>query len=310
MKKNKIVVIAGPTGVGKTKLSVMLAKKMCTDIISADSMQIYRGMDIGTAKVTLDEMQGVRHHLLDIVNPDEEFDVVEYRNSVIDIVNLLHNENKIPILVGGTGFYIQSVIRDVEFTEHKDTEYREVLYKLSLISDGKDILYNMLCAIDAESAKVIHKNNVKKVIRALEFFKENGYSIQNHNAKQREKTNRYNVFFYLLTDDREKLYENINLRVIDMFNNGLVDEVKKLIDEGIKSSTTAMQAIGYKEVIEYLDNKITLEECIYKVSLASRRYAKRQLTWFKREKDIEIINKSDYNNFEEIVDKIYNDIIK
>lgn len=310
MKKNKIVVIAGPTGVGKTKLSVMLAKRMNTEIISADSMQIYKGMDIGTAKVNVDEMQGIKHHLLDIVEPNDDFDVVEYRNAAINIVNLMHNENKIPILVGGTGFYIQSVIRNVEFTEHKNDGYRDVLYNISLTSKGKDILYDMLCAIDSESAKAIHKNNVKKVIRALEFFNENGYSIQNHNLEQREKPNRYDVFFYLLTDDRDKLYENINLRVLDMFNNGLIEEVKKLISNGIKSSTTAMQAIGYKEVIEYLDNKITLEECIYKISLASRRYAKRQLTWFKREKCIEIINKSNYNNFEEIVDKIYNDITK
>lgn len=307
MKRNKVIVIAGPTGVGKTGLSIKLAKKLNAEIVSCDSMQIYKYMDIGTAKIRQDDMLGIKHHMIDIINPNINFDIVEFQKMALKSIEDIHKKNKIAILVGGTGFYIQSIINEVEFTSKLDNNYRLSLEKIANTEDGKNILSKMLCEIDPESFEVIHSNNIKKIIRALEFYNENNYSIQQHNKIERKKKRRFDTLFYVLNDDRAKLYKRINERVDIMFENGLLDEVKSLINLGIKDSITASQAIGYKEVIEYLEGRLTLYECKDEIKKASRHYAKRQLTWFKKEKDVIFIDRS-FNSDDDIIATIMDEV--
>jgi tRNA dimethylallyltransferase len=270
---------------GKTALGIELAKKLNGEIISADSMQIYRHMDIGTAKPSLEEMQNIPHHLIDIVNPDAEFNVSKYKELAIQKIDEILSKNKVPIIVGGTGLYINTLVNGVEFSEiEKDEEYTKSLEMISLKENGVDVLYDMLKKVDPESASTIEKNNVRRVIRALEIYKVTGQKKSTLDRESQKETP-YEYLVFGINLDREVLYDRINRRVDKMIEQGLVDEVKNL-REKYSFSKTAIQGLGYKEVIEYLDNQISREEMIEKIKMESRRYAKRQMTWFKKTKGI------------------------
>lgn len=301
MKKKPLVILTGPTAVGKSALSISLAKAIDGEIISADSMQVYKYMDIGTDKITPEQMEGVPHYLIDEFEPDKEFNVVTFQKYSKKYISEIYEKNKIPILVGGTGFYIQAVLYDIDFKEAEDDyAYRNKLEKLAK-EKGRDYIHKQLEKIDPESSKAIHPNNLQRVIRALEYYKETGELMSDHNKKQKEKTSPYNFCYFVLNKDREKLYNSINLRVDEMFEEGLVDEVKSLLDRGYTKDLVSMQGLGYKEIIPYILGERTLEEAIYLLKRDTRHYAKRQLTWFRREENINWINKEDYTNDKNIL---------
>lgn len=309
MQKKPLVILTGPTAVGKTFLSIMLAKKINGSIISADSMQVYKGMDIGTAKIKPNEMNGIDHYLIDILNPDQEFNVVKFQHLSKMYMEKIYSKGKIPIIVGGTGFYIQSILYDIDFTKENKNNIRLELESY-LEKHGKIALYNILQEIDKESADKIHYNNTKKVIRAIEFYKQTGNKISKHNEMQKEKTSPYNYKYFVLNKDRKSLYDLINLRVDIMIEKGLVNEVKGLLDKGYSKDLVSMQGLGYKEIIPYINNDYTLEEAIYILKRDTRRFAKRQITWFKREKDLIWIDKDSYKNELEIVDYIADKLLQ
>lgn len=307
MEKKPFVVLTGPTAVGKTALSIALAKAINGSIISADSMQVYKHMDIGSAKIMPEEMEGVKHYLVDEFEPDEEFHVARFTERAKECLEEIYAEGKVPILVGGTGFYIQAVLYDIDFSKQDaNTEYREELETLAK-EKGAEHLHSMLKEVDLESAEAIHANNIKRVIRALEFYHLTGTKISEHNETERQKESPYNFAYFVLTDDRVKLYERIDKRVDIMVEKGLVDEVKKLKDMGYHREMVSMQGLGYKEILDYLDGKMTLEEAIYIIKRETRHFAKRQLTWFRRESDVIWFDKGTYNHSEE---KILADMIK
>jgi len=307
MKKKPFIVLTGPTAVGKTALSIALAKAVNGSIISADSMQVYKHMDIGSAKIMPEEMDGVKHYLVDEFEPDEEFHVARFTERAKECLEEIYAEGKVPILVGGTGFYIQAVLYDIDFSKQDaDGEYREELEKFAQ-EKGTEYLHAMLREVDPESAEAIHANNVKRVIRALEFYHLTGTKISEHNETERQKESPYNFAYFVLTDDRAKLYERIDKRVDIMVEKGLVDEVKKLKDMGYHREMVSMQGLGYKEILDYLDGKITLEEAIYIIKRETRHFAKRQLTWFRRENDVIWFDKQEYNYSE---DAILSDMMK
>lgn len=282
-KKKPLIIIAGPTAAGKTKTSILLAKMTAGEIISADSMQVYRNMDIGSAKVTPEEMQGVPHHLIDVLEPTEEFNVVRFQTMAKTAMEDIYARGSIPILVGGTGFYIQSILYDIDFTENEaDTAYRHELEHLAK-EQGNEALYQMLMEADPEAAKDLHPNNVKRIIRALEYHRLTGEKISAHNQEQRQKVSPYEAYYFVLTMDREKLYQRIDLRVDLMLEQGLVEEVRKLKEMGLTENDVSMQGLGYKEILAFLDGRMTLEEAIYVIKRDTRHFAKRQLTWFRRE---------------------------
>jgi len=304
MSKKPLIILTGPTAVGKTSLSISLAKAVDGEIISADSMQVYKYMDIGTAKITPEETEGIPHYLISEFEPDEEFNVVKFQEYAKKYIKAIHDKNKIPILVGGTGFYIQAVLYDIEFEETSpDNSYRDELAELAE-KYGPQYLHDMLAKADPASAKAIHPNNVKRVIRALEYIKHTGEPISAHNEAQRKKESPYLYRYFVLNKDREKLYESINKRVDIMIDKGLVDEVKRLRDMGYTKDMISMQGLGYKEIIDYLEGNCTLEEAIYTIKRDTRHYAKRQLTWFKREKDVIWINKDDFESEKDILEFI------
>lgn len=286
-EKKKVIILTGPTAVGKTELSIKLAKEIGGEIISADSMQVYRNMDIGSAKISNEEMDGVKHHLLDILDPSEEFNVVIFQKAAKAAMEDIFSRGKIPIFTGGTGFYIQAVIYDIDFTENNDDDnsIRQHYEKIAR-EEGSAYLHHLLQEKDAEAARQIHENNSKRIIRALEYFDLTGERISEHNEVQSQKTSPYDVYYFVLTDDREKIYQRINDRVDAMFDAGLIQEVQKLLDAGCKRHFTSMQGLGYKEVIDYLAGDLTLEEAKEKIKRDTRHFAKRQLTWFRREKDV------------------------
>lgn len=299
MNKKPLIILTGPTAVGKTKASIDLAKAISGEIISADSMQVYRHMDIGSAKITKEEMQGVKHYLIDVLEPDEEFHVVKFQQLAKEAMEEIYKKGKIPILVGGTGFYIQALLYDIDFTENnEDVTYRKELEKIANIK-GAEYLHKMLENVDEKSAQMIHKNNVKRVIRALEFFKQTGQKISEHNERERAKESPYQFCYFVLNDKREHLYERIELRIDHMLKEGLIDEVKTLKQNGYTRDMTSMQGLGYKEILDYLNGIHSLEEAIYILKRDTRHFAKRQLTWFKREKDIIWVNKDQFNYNEE-----------
>ncbi len=316
MQKNKLVIIAGPTAVGKTENSIRLAKAINGEIISADSMQVYKRMDIGSAKIMPEEMQGIRHHLIDVLEPTEEFNIVRFQTMAKKAVQEIVSNGKIPILVGGTGFYIQSLLYDIDFKEEEniDTTLRESLQHFA-DTNGKEALHERLKEIDPESAEAIPPGNVKRVIRAIEFYKTHHEKISSHNKEQKEKESPYNFAFFVLTDERPVLYERIDKRVDSMLKNGLIDEVKALQAEGLTRSHISMQGLGYKEILAYLEGEITLEEAIYILKRDTRHFAKRQITWFKREKEVIWLDKSKFVHnddavFEEMMKHLRNkDII-
>ena len=291
--KQPLIIISGPTSAGKTALSLKLAKTVGGEIISADSMQVYRHMDIGTAKIKPSEMQGVPHYLIDCLNPDEEFNVSVFRTLAEQAIETIRNNGHIPIVVGGTGFYIQALLKGVTFDEEDRTDgFRLLLEKLSEEPDGEDRLYEMLRKVDPKSCEIIPKQNVKRVIRALEFEHYHDMPISLHNAQNADREPQYNYAYFVLTNDREELYDGIERRVDRMMHEGLLKEVQNLVKLGYSDCTVAMQGLGYKQLLSYLRGECTLEEAVYKIKLETRHFAKRQLTWFRREKDIIMFNKS------------------
>lgn len=289
----KLVILTGPTAVGKTALSVALAKKIGGEIISADSMQVYRGMDIGSAKVTAEEMQGVPHFLIDEFDPAEEFHVVRFQEYAKRYIREIQERGHIPILVGGTGFYIQSVLYDIDFTENgSDHSYREELETLAK-EHGAEYLHTMLASVDPASAEAIHANNVKRVIRALEFYRETGERISEHNEEERQKASPYQFAYFVLNDARDRIYANIDYRVDLMLEHGLVDEVRHLQAQGCTRDMVSMQGLGYKEILDYLDGRCSYEEAVRVLKRDTRHFAKRQLTWFRRERDVIWVDKQE-----------------
>lgn len=292
--KKPLIILTGPTAVGKTKLSIALAKAVNGEIISADSMQVYRRMDIGSAKIRPEEMQGVPHHLIDVLEPEEDFYVVLFQKLAKEAMEDIWSRGHIPILTGGTGFYIQALLYDIDFTEQEcDSAYRRQLEELAE-TRGNHYLHEMLKAVDPASAEAIHENNRKRVIRALEFYHESGERISEHNERESQKTSPYNFAYFVLNDDREKLYRRIDARVDAMVKAGLVDEVARLQQMGCHADMVSMQGLGYKEILAYLNGTSTLEEAIYIIKRESRHFAKRQLTWFRRERDVIWLNKPDF----------------
>lgn len=281
--KKPLIVLTGPTAVGKTKLSIALAKAVNGEIISADSMQIYKYMDIGSAKIRPEEMQGVPHYLVDELLPEEEFHIVRFQQMAKAAMEEIYAKGKIPILVGGTGFYIQSITKDIDFSEGQQEEsYRKELEALAK-EKGNDALHEMLEQVDPVSAGEIHANNVKRVIRALEFYHQNGTPISSHNQEQKEHQTPYNLAYFVLNAPRELLYQRIEARIDEMLKEGLVEEVTRLKEMGYHKGMVSMQGLGYKEILAYLDGECSLEEAVYILKRDTRHFAKRQLTWFRRE---------------------------
>ena len=293
--KKPLIILTGPTAVGKTALSIKLAKAINGAIISADSMQVYRGMDIGSAKITPEEMEGVPHYLIDVLDPNEEFHVVRFQEMAKAAMEAIYANGQIPIVTGGTGFYIQAILNDIDFTsQDEDTAFRE---KLEYLADqqGNQILHDMLKEVDPVSAEKIHANNRKRVIRALEFYEKTKTPISEHNEAEAAKESPYAFCYFVLNDDRDKVYERIEKRIDLMLEAGLVEEVKTLQDKGYHKSMVSMQGLGYKEILSYLDGEMSLEEAIYILKRDTRHFAKRQLTWFRREKDVIWIQKPDFS---------------
>ncbi len=286
-----LIIITGPTAAGKTALSVKLAKKINGEIISADSMQVYRHMNVGTAKITPEEMEGIKHHLIDVLNPDEEFNVYLFKKMAEKAMEEIYERGSIPIIAGGTGFYIQALLYDVKFDDTvSDTAYREEMYRLAG-EKGSLYVHGLLKKADAKAAEQIHHNNLKRVIRALEYNRQTGKAISEHNDEQSQNVSPYNFAYFVINDNREKLYSRINRRVDMMFENGLEAEVEMLEKMGCTPDMTSMKAIGYREFFEEHDD---VRESI---KIDTRHFAKRQLTWFRREKSVEMINvdEFDYN---------------
>ena len=307
MDKQKLVVITGPTAVGKTKLSVELAKRIGGEIISADSKQVYKFMNIGTDKISLDKMEGVPHHLIDFLDPHEDFNVFIFQKLVKEAIADISSRGKIPIIVGGTGFYIQAVLYDIDFTEtDEDESYRHELEERAK-SEGVHVLHEELRAVDPKSADAIHENNSKRVIRALEYYKKTGKKISDHNVEQHEKTSPYDFKYFVLTDDRAVLYSRIEKRVDQMIEEGLEREVRELLEMDIPGDATSMQGLGYREMIGYLQGEYDLDRAVYLIKRNTRHFAKRQLTWFKRERDVIWIDKQEFDRDDE---KILKEMIK
>lgn len=299
-QKKKLIVLTGPTAVGKTKLSIQLAKAIGGEIISADSMQVYRGMDIGSAKITEEEKEGIPHYLIDVLEPSEEFNIVLFQKLAKEAIGQIHAKDKIPIIAGGTGFYIQSVLYDIDFSEHDEKDgIRDELEAIAKEEQGPHRLHERLKEVDPESAKIIHENNVKRVIRALEFYEETGMRISEHNKEQQQKESPYDVSYFVLNDDRTKVYERIDKRVDLMIKAGLVEEVRRLKEQGCRRDMVSMQGLGYKEILDYLDGEIPLEEAIYRIKRDTRHFAKRQITWFKRERNVIWLDRSAYEDSDE-----------
>lgn len=293
--KKPLIVLTGPTAVGKTRLSISLAKAVNGEIISADSMQVYKYMDIGSAKIMPSEMQGVPHYLVDVLLPKEEFHIVRFQQMAKEAMEQIYAKGKIPILVGGTGFYIQAVTRDIDFTEAQQEDgYRKELEKLAL-EKGNEYLHEMLKEVDPVSAGEIHANNVKRVIRALEFYHQNKTPISSHNQEQKERSTPYNLAYFVLNAPRDLLYGRIDRRVDEMVQNGLIEEVQKLKDMGCHRGMVSMQGLGYKEILAYLDGEYPLEEAVRVLKRDTRHFAKRQLTWFRRETEVTWVNKEEFN---------------
>ena len=280
-----VIVIAGPTASGKTDLAINLALKTGGEVVSADSMQIYRYMDIGTAKPTKEEMKGIPHHMIDIVDPDESYSVALYKKDAGKCIKDILSRGKLPIIAGGTGLYINSLIYNIKFSETViDEEFRQKMNHIAQ-TEGPKVLHDMLREVDPESAAKIHHNNVKRVIRALEVYKYTKKPISEHQKESRMEPLEYRYLVFILDMDRNRLYERIDRRVDKMLENGLADEVKKLLDMGYKPGSTALQGLGYKEIISYLNNELPYDEAIRVLKRDTRHYAKRQITWFKAIKD-------------------------
>ena len=305
MKKKPLIILTGPTAVGKTKASIGLAKAVDGEIISADSMQVYRHMDIGSAKIKPEEMEGIPHHLIDVLEPDDEFHVVKFQQLAKKAMREIWERGHIPIVTGGAGFYIQALLYDIDFDENEKEDACRKELEAYAKEHGAEALHEKLAFVDPASAEMIHPNNIKRVIRALEFYEQTGKRISEHNETQRQRESPYAFAYFVLTDDRAHLYERINRRVDQMIEEGLVNEVQALKDKGYTKQLVSMQGLGYKEILDYLDGNCTLEEAIYTIKRDTRHFAKRQLTWFKRERDVIWINKQSFGyDAEQILDEM------
>ena len=299
--KKPLIVLTGPTAAGKTHLSIALAKAVNGEIISADSMQVYKYMDIGSAKIRPEEMQGVKHYLVDELLPEEEFHIVKFQQMAKAAMEEIYAKGKVPILVGGTGFYIQAVTKDIDFTQaDQEDGYRRELEQLAA-EKGNDYLHTMLQEVDPVSAKEIHANNVKRVIRALEFYHQNQSPISAHNQEQKEHETPYNLAYFVLNVPRELLYKRIDDRIDEMMEEGLLEEVEQLKKRGCHRGMVSMQGLGYKEILAYLDGEYLLEEAVRVLKRDTRHFAKRQLTWFRREKETIWINKDEFDYNEDLI---------
>lgn len=295
-QKQRLIIVTGPTAVGKTALSVALAKRLCGEIISADSMQVYRHMDIGSAKVSEEEMGGVRHHLIDILEPSEEFNVARFKQLAGEAVRDIASRGTVPIVAGGTGFYIQALLYDIDFTQTtEDPAFRREMEEKAG-REGPMAIHALLREVDPRAADAIHANNVKRVIRALEFNRQTGMRISDHNEAERQKESAFDSYYYVLTTDRPALYERIDRRVDQMMEQGLVGEVERLRAMGCRRDMVSMQGLGYKEILSYLDGEISLDEAVRIIKRDTRHFAKRQLTWFKREREVRWLNLADFGN--------------
>ena len=294
--KRPLVILTGPTAVGKTALSIALAKAIGGEIISADSMQVYRHMDIGSAKITPEEMEGIPHYLIDVLEPDQEFNVVVFQELAKQAAAEIYSRGHIPIVAGGTGFYIQALVYDIDFTENdEDTAFRRTLEEQAK-REGTEALYERLRAVDQESCESIHAHNIKRVIRAIEFYEKTGKKISEHNREQRQNDSPYNFAYFVLNDDRERIYERINVRVDLMMAQGLVEEVRALRESGCRKEMVSMQGLGYKELLSYLEGETSMEEAVYLIKRDTRHFAKRQLTWFRREKEVIWVDKTVFDH--------------
>lgn len=304
MKNKPLIIISGATAVGKTELSIRLAQMINGEIISADSMQVYKNFNIGTAKASAEEMKGIKHYLIDELDADEEFSVYEFKIRAEKYINKILSEGKIPIIVGGTGFYIQSVLYGIDFSEEEpDTKYRQQLEDIAQ-EKGRAFLHDMLFQIDPVSAQKIHENDLKRVIRALDYYHENKCPISEHNYMQQQKEAAYDYAYFVLNRDRQTIYDRINKRVDMMISNGLVEEVRSLIAGGISPDSVAMQGLGYKETVRYINGEISLDRLSELIKLGTRHFAKRQITWFKRERDVNWLNYEDYSNVDDMLNKM------
>ncbi|MBW9170917.1 tRNA (adenosine(37)-N6)-dimethylallyltransferase MiaA [Clostridium estertheticum] len=304
-----LFILAGPTGIGKTEISIKLAQELNGEIISADSMQIYKYMDVGSAKISFEEMKGIPHHLLDIIEPSVDFSVADFKERSEKAICDITDKNKLPMLVGGTGFYINSLIYNYSFADtNKDESYREYLTKLAE-ENGKEYVHNLLKDIDEKTYNKLYPNDLKRVIRALEVYKVSGKPMSEFAKEQDILDIPYNVHYFVLNMDRQKLYNRINLRVDIMMKNNLVDEVIKLKEMGYNADMQSMKGIGYKEILYYLNDEISLNEAVEKIKQGSRNYAKRQLTWFRKDPRVNWINKDDFSSDDEIVDCIKSKLI-
>ena len=296
--KQPLIIVTGPTAVGKTSLSIRLAKAVDGEIISADSMQIYKYMDIGSAKVTKEEMEGVPHHLISLLEPWQECNVVAFQQLAREALAGIAGRGRVPIVAGGTGFYIQALLYDIDFKENEEGAGIRRELEQAGKEKGAAYLHSLLKEADPESAQAIHPNNVKRVIRALEYYRQTGEKISAHNEAERKKESPYEFFYYVLNTDRTVLYERIDRRVDKMVEAGLVDEVRRLKEMGCTRQMVSMQGLGYKEILDYLEGRCTLEEALYVLKRDTRHFAKRQLTWFKRERQVRWLDLPDFGNDE------------
>ncbi|MDY2836859.1 MAG: tRNA (adenosine(37)-N6)-dimethylallyltransferase MiaA [Bilifractor sp.] len=295
LQKKPVLVLTGPTAVGKTALSLKLAKAVNGAVVSADSMQVYRGMNIGSAKILPEERQGIPHYLIDVLEPEEDFNVALFKKMALQAMNEIWKNGQVPVITGGTGFYIQAVLRDIDFSESDGKSDIRDAYEQMAEEKGPEALHALLAEKDPEAARAIHPNNRKRVIRALEFYDQTGTPISRHNEEQRAKDSPYCYLYFVLNDEREKLYQQIDRRVDQMIADGLVDEVRRLKDRGLTEDHVSMKGLGYKELFPYLDGKCSLEEAVEIIKRDTRHFAKRQITWFKRESGIIWVNKNEFH---------------
>ena len=301
--KKPLIILTGPTAVGKTKASIGLAKALNGEIISADSMQVYKEMDIGSAKIRPEEMDGVPHYLVDVLDPAEEFHIVKFQEMAKEAMGKIYANGHIPILVGGTGFYIQAIVKDIDFTENEENHKVRAKWEQYAKENGAEALHAELEKIDPKSAEDIPAGNVKRVVRALEFYELSGKRISEHNEEQKAKGSPYNFAYFVLNDYRNLLYDRIEKRIDEMLEEGLIEEVQGLKNRGFTKDMVSMKGLGYKEILDYLDGNLTLEEAIYILKRDTRHFAKRQLTWFRREPEVSWIHKYEYDyNDEKILD--------
>lgn len=310
MMKKPLIVLTGPTAVGKTKLSIALAKAVGGEIISADSMQVYKSMDIGSAKIRPEEMDGVPHYLVDVLEPSEEFHIVRFQQMAKEAMEKIYANGHIPILVGGTGFYIQAIVKDIDFTKNEENTEIRAKWEQFAKDHGAEALHEELGKVDPKSAETIPAGNVKRVVRALEFYELSGSPISEHNEEQKAKESPYQFAYFVLNDHRELLYERIEKRIDEMLEEGLIDEVKGLKERGFTKDMVSMQGLGYKEILDYLDGNLTLEEAVYILKRDTRHFAKRQLTWFRREPEVSWIHKYEYGYDDTKILNAMTDILK